>query len=100
MNWNKTNVLKSEVEELKNKYNIDAITASILIRRGIKKGKDIFYYLEDDLRYQHNPFLFANMEDAVDRILAAAEKDENGNSEKDSKELWSELWIRCYSYSC
>ena len=82
MNWNKTNVLKSEVEELKNKYNIDAITASILIRRGIKKGKDIFYYLEDDLRYQHNPFLFANMEDAVDRILAAAEKDENGNSEK------------------
>lgn len=82
MNWNKTNVLKADVEAIQHKYNLDAITASILIRRGITKGRDIFYFLEDDLRYQHNPFLFNGMEDAVDRILAAAEKDENGNSEK------------------
>ena len=82
MNWNKTNVLKSDVDSIRQKYNIDAITASILIRRGITKGRDIFYFLEDDLRYQHNPFLFNGMEDAVDRILAAAEKDENGNREK------------------
>ena len=82
MNWNKTNVLKKDVEELQQKYKTDAITASILLRRGITKGRDIFYYLEDDLRYQHNPFLFNSMEDAVDRILDAAEKDENGNSEK------------------
>ncbi|WP_407396871.1 single-stranded-DNA-specific exonuclease RecJ [Treponema sp.] len=82
MNWNKTNVLKSDVEAIQHKYGVDAITASILIRRGITNGRDIFYFLEDDLRYQHNPFLFNGMEDAVDRILAAAEKDENGNSEK------------------
>ncbi|MBQ0039360.1 MAG: single-stranded-DNA-specific exonuclease RecJ [Treponema sp.] len=82
MNWNKTNILKADVESIQQKYNVDAITASILLRRGITKGRDIFYFLEDDLRYQHNPFLFNGMEDAVDRILAAAEKDENGNSEK------------------
>lgn len=82
MNWNKTNVLKNDVEAIQHKYNIDAITASILLRRGITRGHDVFYFLEDDLRYQHSPFLFSSMEDTVDRILAAAEKDENGNSEK------------------
>lgn len=82
MNWNKKNVLKSDVEAIQHKYKVDAITASILLRRGITRGRDIFYFLEDDLRFQHNPFLFNSMEDAVDRILAAAEKDENGNSEK------------------
>lgn len=82
MSWNKTKIQKNNVEIFQKKYNIDAITASILIRRGITKSHDIFYFLEDDLRYQHNPFLFNSMEDAVDRILAAAEKDENGNSEK------------------
>ena len=82
MNWNKKNVLKSDVEAIQQKYKVDAITASIFLRRGITRGRDIFYFLEDDLRFQHNPFLFNSMEDAVDRILDAAEKDENGNSEK------------------
>lgn len=82
MNWNKKNVLKEDMERLKSRYGIDPITASILLRRGITEGRDIFFFLENDLRYQHNPFLFNSMEDAVDRILAAAEKDENGNSEK------------------
>ena len=58
------------------RYGIDALTASVLIRRGIIKGSDILFFLEDDLRFQHNPFLLAAMEDAVDRILNARDEGE------------------------
>ena len=74
--WVKKAISKEEVEKLKNKFSLDSLTASIFVRRGITSGKDILYFMEDDLRFQHNPFLFNSMEDAVDRILAAVpEKD-------------------------
>ena len=47
-----------------------------MVRRGITGGRDILYYIEDDLRFQHSPFMFAAMEDAVDRILDAKEENE------------------------
>ena len=74
--WNKKIVSKNEVELLQKKYGIDALTASIFIRRNITQGKDILFYLEDDLRFQHSPFCFNAMEDAVDRILEAQEENE------------------------
>lgn len=74
-NWNKKQISKEQVRFLQEKYNIDALTASILTRRGISDGKQIQFYLETDARFLHNPFLFNNMEDVVDRIFQA--KDEN-----------------------
>ena len=75
-NWVKSPVTVQEITPLCQKYNIDKILASILVRRGITSGKDILYYLEDDLRFQHNPFLFNSMEDAIERITQAEEEGE------------------------
>ncbi len=75
-NWNKKKVTKSEIEELEKKYGLDPLTASIFVRRNILNGRDLLYFLEDDLRYQHSPFSFTTMEDAVDRILNAKEEGE------------------------
>ncbi|MDR0997936.1 MAG: single-stranded-DNA-specific exonuclease RecJ [Treponema sp.] len=58
------------------RYGCDALTASILLRRGITAGGEIQYFLEDDPRYIRNPFELPGMEDAVDRILAAKEEGE------------------------
>ena len=82
--WNKKTVLKSTVEQLQKKFNLDMLTATIFARRGITNGKDILFYMENDLRFQHNPFLFNSMEDAVDRILQAVpdKDDESGEKEK------------------
>lgn len=74
-NWNKQAVTKNQIEPLCSKYNINQILASIFVRRKITDGKDILYYLENDLRFQNEPFMLPNMEDAVERILQA--KDEN-----------------------
>lgn len=74
--WNKKEISKEVVKELHDRYGCDLLTASIFARRGLKKSSDILFYLEDDLRYQHNPFLFSSMEDAVDRILDAKEEGE------------------------
>ncbi|WP_149554258.1 single-stranded-DNA-specific exonuclease RecJ [Treponema pectinovorum] len=74
--WNKKKISGEKIRELSAKYGIDQITSSILLRRGITDGKDLLYYLEDDKRFLHNPFLFNSMEDAVDRILQAQEEGE------------------------
>ena len=54
--WNKRNVLKTDVEKLTSRYGIDPISASIFLRRGLTEGRDLLYFLEDDLRFQHSPF--------------------------------------------
>ena len=75
-NWVKKPVTKQQIEPLCNKFNISPLLASIFVRRGITEGADLLYYLEDDLRFQHNPFLLSGMEDAVERILQAKEEGE------------------------
>jgi single-stranded-DNA-specific exonuclease len=75
-NWHKKDISRETVKLLHDKYGVDSLTASILARRGITNSKDILYYVETDLRYLHNPFLFSAMEDAVDRINNAREEGE------------------------
>ncbi len=76
MNWNKKEVSPKSVKELSARYGLDLLTASILTRRGITDPAELLFYLEDDPRYLRNPFLFTQMEDAVDRILLAADEGE------------------------
>jgi single-stranded-DNA-specific exonuclease len=76
MNWNKKDVSPQAVKELSARYGLDLLTASIFARRGITDPAELLYFLEDDPRYLRNPFLFAQMEDAVDRILLAADEGE------------------------
>ena len=76
INWNKTPVTSSQIQPLCSKYNIDQILASIFVRRGVTDGKDILYYLEEDLRFQNEPFMLPNMDDAVERIVQAMEEGE------------------------
>ena len=76
MKWNKSEVPALAVRELASRYGLDALTASILARRGLTEPGQLLYFLEDDPRYLRNPFLFEQMEDAVDRILLAADEGE------------------------
>ena len=72
----KKEIAPEMVREICTRFSCDALTASIFARRNITTGCDIQYFLEDDLRYLHSPFLLSGMEDAVDRIIAAREEGE------------------------
>ena len=74
--WIKKEIQKETGVDISKKYGIDSLTASIFTRRGITDGKDLIFFLEDDMRFLHNPFLFNQMEDAVDRILDAKDEGE------------------------
>ena len=74
--WIKKEIDRETVKCIAEKFKCKAIVASILARRGITEGKDALYFLEDDLRFLHNPFLFKDMEDAVDRVIQAKEEGE------------------------
>ncbi|MCK4541056.1 MAG: DHH family phosphoesterase, partial [Spirochaetales bacterium] len=75
MKWNKQPVDTDKVRELSGRYDIDLLTASLLTRRGVT-GDAIPFYLEKDIRYTHNPFLFVEMEETVERILQAKKEEE------------------------
>lgn len=76
MKWEKKETSSVLVKEIAGRFGVDLLTASIFARRGISSAEDILYYLEADPRYLHNPFLFKDMEDAVDRILLARDEGE------------------------
>jgi len=74
--WIKKEIDRKEVLQLHETFNIDLITASILFRRGITTAEAVRFYLEDDILYLHNPFLFEDMDIAVERMLQAAQEGE------------------------
>ena len=87
MRWIKDEIDTALVRAMAKTYGIDTLTASILARRKVTEPGQVLYYLESDPRFLHNPFLFEAMEDAVDRILLAADEGEKvmvfGDSDTD-----------------
>jgi len=76
MIWNKKELIADEVRTLAARYDLDLLEASILLRRGVVDGESLLSYLEDDLRFTPNPFLFRDMEDVVDRLTGARDDEE------------------------
>ncbi len=76
MRWLKADLDQELVKTLGQKLEIDSLEAAILVRRGVTQPERLKFFFEDDLRWTHNPFLFNQMEDMVDRILLARDEDE------------------------
>lgn len=76
MRWKKREAAPSVVRDLAERFGLDLLEASILARRGVTDPEEVLYFLEDDTRFLRNPFLFDAMEDAVDRVLCAADEGE------------------------
>jgi single-stranded-DNA-specific exonuclease len=73
MIWEKKEIDSKQVKDIAKKYELDALTASILARRNVTGGEEICYFIENDTRFLHMPFLFKDMDEAVSRISAAIE---------------------------
>lgn len=76
MTWEKESLDRELVKEVAQRYDLDLLSATILVRRGVTESSEVLFFLEDDLQYAHNPFLFEEMEDVVERLLQAADEEE------------------------
>jgi single-stranded-DNA-specific exonuclease len=76
MKWVKNRADSQKVKEIAGRYGVDLITATILVRRSITSPAALLFFLENDVRFLHNPFLMQNMAEAVERIDAAVESGE------------------------
>ena len=76
MVWNKKELSAEEVRTTAARYDLTLLEASVLLRRGVADGESLLSYLEDDLRFVPNPFLFRDMEDVVDRLMGAKDDEE------------------------
>ncbi len=64
------------VRRISERFNLDLLTATILVRRDMACLEELKFLFESDLIYQYSPFLFDDMEIAVERINEAIEQKE------------------------
>ncbi len=76
MEWKKKAVASHDVKHLHEQYGLDPLCSSIMVRRGLTSSDQVKFHLESELTYLHNPFLFDDMEEVVDRINGAVSEGE------------------------
>lgn len=74
--WKVNPANKELREELGKKLNILPLTAQLLINRGLVDCDKAFSFLRPELKSLHDPFLFKDMDRAVERVLSALSKGE------------------------
>ncbi len=74
--WNILPEEKSKIEKLANELKINPILCKILVQRGIDDYTKAKQYFRPQLSDLHDPWLMKDMDKAVDRILAAIDKNE------------------------
>lgn len=68
---------KNKIEEIKSKYKVNQLLATILANRNILKEEDIRLFLNPTRNDFYNPFLITDMDIAVNRIIKAIDNKEN-----------------------
>ena len=68
---------ENKIEEIKSKYKVNQLLATILANRNILKEEDIRLFLNPTRNDFYNPFLITDMDIAVNRIIKAIENKEN-----------------------
>ncbi len=76
MKWKIRQAAYEDIKALQDRFALNLVSAKILAGRGICAPQDARFWLESDISFLHNPFLFEDMEFFCDRILQAVEDKE------------------------
>ncbi|GEL77483.1 single-stranded-DNA-specific exonuclease RecJ [Tenuibacillus multivorans] len=74
MNWNIHKV--EETPDIDLPFSSSSVIKRMLVKRGIHTSEDANQFLQADINDLHDPFLFPDMEKAVDRVQRAIQNDE------------------------
>ena len=75
--WQIYETNKEKIEQIKSKYQINELLATILVNRNIIEEDKIRLFLNPTRADFYDPFLIIDMEIAVNRIIQAIESKEN-----------------------
>ena len=75
-NWQICEADNEKIEEIKNKYELNTLLATILVNRNITEEKVIRKFLKPTRQDFYDPYIIKDMEKAVERILKALDKQE------------------------
>ncbi len=76
MKWKIRQAAYDDIKTLQERYGVNLVSARILAGREITTPEEVKFYLENDISFLHNPFLFEDMEAFCDRIHQAIEDNE------------------------
>ena len=74
--WVKQPIDSAEVRRVADRFGLDLLVSSIVVRRGMAEPSAMRFLLESDVRYLHNPFRLHGLSEAVSRINAAIARGE------------------------
>jgi len=74
--WEYAEVDEQKVEEIAFKYNVSKIIARVLLNRGIMEDSQIDSFLHPNIDKLYDPYLFNDMDIAVDRVLKCIDNHE------------------------
>lgn len=66
-----------QVDQIMELINVPRVIAQILLNRGVGTFDEARYFLKPTMDDLHNPFLMAGMDQAIERIASAIEKNEH-----------------------
>lgn len=76
MKWKIRQAAPQDIGLLQERFNLDLVSAKVLAGRGITKPDQVKFWLEEDISFLHNPFMFEDMQMFCDRVLQAIEDKE------------------------
>lgn len=76
MKWIAKQSSQTDIGLLQERLNVDLVSAKIMSTRGVCGVEGARFFLETDVSFLHNPFLFEDMETFCDRMLDAVESGE------------------------
>ena len=74
--WSVQTISQEQAEEFAKTLQVDVLVAKLLLARGIDTELAAKEFLEMDASSVHDPFLFSDMQGAVERIHTAIERNE------------------------
>ncbi|MDM5298907.1 single-stranded-DNA-specific exonuclease RecJ [Bacillus pumilus] len=77
MRWEYEHPSEEKVKSLSENLNISALTASLLVKRGLEEVEEARSFLFDQKADFYDPFLLKGMKEAVERINQAIEEQES-----------------------
>ena len=75
--WNFSAIDEAELDTFAQEFNISKVIAGILLHRGMKDKEEVRRFLDVEKQPFYDPFLFKDMDKAVNRIKQAIRQEEN-----------------------